>query len=65
MKHRVAAIPVLLLLALAQGATAQFLTEPKTIEHKAPPPSFFEDCVFISIDIQEGGGNPVTSIPQS
>ena len=46
-------------------ATAQFLTKPKTIEHNPPPLSFFEDCVFVCIDIQEGGGEPVTSIPKT
>lgn len=61
--------PTIILTAIlvfaASTGHAQFLTEPASIEHKAPPSAFFEDCVFVCIDIQEGGGNPVTSIPQA
>jgi len=49
---------------LAWNALAQRITEPKIPEYKVPPPSFFDNCVFVCIDIQEGGEGPVTSIPE-
>lgn len=49
---------------ISWSALAQRITSPKTLDHTAPPPSFFDNCVFVCIDIQEGGEGPVTSIPE-
>jgi nicotinamidase-related amidase len=48
----------------SRSALAQRVTKPKTLNYAAPPLSFFEDCVFVCVDIQEGGEGPVTSIPE-
>jgi hypothetical protein len=48
---------------ISWSALAQRITKPRALDYAAPPLSFFEDCVFVCVDIQEGGEGPVTSIP--
>ena len=45
-------------------ALAQRITEPRTLEYTVPPLSFFDNCVFVCVDIQEGGVGPVRSISE-